>query len=619
MSEAIAVEEMSMPESGMADRIALTRLAAGVLQGAVLYFLYFSAHAPMWPFTNGYVYSPLLLIFLFVPVLFISGLGHLDRSRIWVWLLAASILAAVLGFYDIWRAGYREIIFYGPLDDISKSTPSAIVIFFTGVWFFIAHALVLAAASDNRRIALYPTYFETSWKLAIQISFSALFVGVLWLIFWLGSSLFMLVKLDFLQKLLEQPWFNIPITAFAFSTGLHITDVRPSIVRGIRTLLLVLMSWLLPVTTLIVAGFLLSLPFTGLAPLWATRHASAVLLGAAAVLVMLINAAFRDGAPGTQGARVLRGSAKIAAVLLLPIALITAYSLGLRVLQYGWTADRVIAAACVFLAACYACGYLWAAFGGGEWLARMAPTNIATAFVVLAVLLALFTPVADPARLSVANQLARLEAGKVSVAQFDFDYLKFYGARYGKQALQNLKTSTKGADAATIRARAEAAIKNQNKWDAENNRHPIASASDVAANIAVWPKNNALPKSFLNQNWSELKKYRTELPPCLTSRDRKCDAYLIDFNGDSNPEILLKSAENYGQLMIVLTQGSDAKWNIAGTIESSLMFCKESLQDLAEGKYRLAAPLYKDLEIGGRRFQFDPAAARDAKCPVLGK
>jgi hypothetical protein len=40
------------------------------------------------------------------------------------------------------------------------------------------------------------------------------------------------------------------------------------------------MSWILPVAVLLVAGFICSLPFTGLAALWETRHATSVLLSA---------------------------------------------------------------------------------------------------------------------------------------------------------------------------------------------------------------------------------------------------------------------------------------------------------------------------------------------------
>ena len=37
------------------------------------------------------------------------------------------------------------------------------------------------------------------------------FVGALLLVLWMGAELFMLVKLGFLRKLLQQSWFNVPV------------------------------------------------------------------------------------------------------------------------------------------------------------------------------------------------------------------------------------------------------------------------------------------------------------------------------------------------------------------------------------------------------------------------
>src|SRR5471032_1821212 len=151
---------------------------------------------------------------------------------------------------------------------------------------------------------------------------------------------------------------------------MHMTDVRLAIVRGIRTLLLVLLSWILAGAALIVDGFLVTLIFTGLYHLWQTRFAATLLLGSDALLVVLINAAFQSG---------------------------VAADVAPRVGDYGWTSERVIAAACLLVASCYAAGYAWAACRPGAWLAAIAKVNRATAFVILALLLALFTPLADPA------------------------------------------------------------------------------------------------------------------------------------------------------------------------------------------------------------------------------
>lgn len=600
-------EELSIPQSIVSGRIAQWRMATGLLQGAVLYFLYWSAKNTGWPSAHLYLFAALVMVFVFVPALFVSGLGHMQKRRIAIWMVVAMAICALLTLNDVWRSGigHSDWRFFG--NTSTGYSPSGWLLFFLPAGLYIAHALVLAGAADTRRIASYPTYFEISWKLIIQIKFSLLFTGVLWLILWLGSALFMLVKLRFLQDLLGKPWFVVIVTTFAFATALHVTDVRPGIVRGIRGLLLVLMSWLLPVTTLIVGGFLISLPFVGLEPLWATRHATSVLLGATAVLVLLINATFQGGALGKQIARVLRIVARTACVLLLPMVLIAIYSLTLRVEQYGWTNDRIIAAASLLVAICYAVGYVWAAFERGAWLARIAPTNVITAFMILAVLVALFTPIADPARLSVASQMARLESGKVSAAEFDYAYLKFEGARYGNEALQVLKTRTAGADAATIRTMAETALNRKNKWD-RNEANPVANAASRVKNITVWPQTESLPEGFLQQDWNK----DVAATECLRYQNRHCNAYLTDLNGDGRADILLKDENRYSPIAVFTANTTTGQWQLSGYIRGAR--CKDMTEAMQAGSYRLVVPEFKDLEIGGRRLHVEPTNDDDAKC-----
>ena len=610
MTSTAPQEELSVPGSVVSRSIAMARVVVGLLQGILLYLLYIALQHKVWPATDGHFFAPLLLVSAFVPILFISGLGHANMRRFMLWIVAASVIAWLVGFYDVWRLSPLHEDQYGVIRDTKGILPSFMAIFFTGVGLCIAHALVLAATVDRRWIARYPTYFEVAWKLAIQIKLSVLFVGVLWLVLWLGASLFMLLNLDFLNILLQKPWFSIPITAFAFSSALHITDVRPGIVRGIRTLLLVLMSWLLPLATLIVLGFVLSLPGTGLAPLWATRHATAVLLGAAAVLVLLINTAFQNGEFASQVSPLLRWSARFAAVLLAPIVLIGIYALGLRVADYGWTTDRVIAAACLLVASCYAGGYVWAAIARGAWLRRLAAVNVATAFLVLAVLLAIFLPIADPARISVANQSARLEMGRVSVAKFDFDYLRFHGERYGWDVLQKLKVTTQGSDATLIREKAEKSLVKRNRWEQEK---PVATLSEIVKNFNVWPKGATLPQSLLNQNWG-LSKHQWSVPECLKFLGQKCDAYLMDFTGDGKPEVLFISHGDYPRTAIVM-ENTEGVWDEVGRLAAFSPSCRQEIQkSLATGSYRLVPPLLQDMEIAGRHIHIDRNEETNREC-----
>ena len=612
MPHVIAERDELLPQSAVSARVGLLRLAVGVIQGLALYLLYFAAKSNAWPATEPFLFAPLLLVFLIVPVLLISSLGHLSWRTVMAWMVVAVVVIASLGFYDVWRGDTSGMLFSNDDDQARVRLPSRLLFIFLVSGFFIAHSLLLSAEQDQRRIGRYATHFETSWKLIIQLIFSGAFVGVLWGVLWLGASLFMLVKLDFLKELLQKSWFAIPITTFGFTCAMHITDVRPAIVRGIRSLLLVLLSWILPITTLMVVGFLMTLPITGVQPLWATRSATAILLGVAAMLVILINSAFQNGEVSTSIARVVRFSARLAALTLLPIVAIAVYALGLRVDEYGWTTDRIIAAACLLVAGSYAFGYAWAAFQS-TWMRTIAPTNVVSAYLILLVLLALFSPISDPARISVNHQLARLNAGTVAANDFDFEYLRFEGVRYGHEALERLKAEAQGTDAAAIREKAgrALALKHPNRPHQAN-----ASAGEIAANIRVWPKQGRLPESFATQEWNAYKQ-PWELPMCLRQAGANCDAFLTDMTGDGQSDILLLPAAGPMQ-GVILVENSDGSWSLFGKLPRELSACESFRQKMIAGEYQLKPARIKELEIGGQRFEVQkPSPNGTVKCPPM--
>ena len=596
--------------TGVSRRVMALRLAAGLVQGLLLYWLYSASRDAVWPATAPYLMVPLMTLALILPVLLISSLGHLAPRKAAAWLLVALLVLLALSLHDAWR-GQNAHPLLSNYEHKPIYSPSLLLVHFGCVFFFIAHSLVLAAAQEGRRIASYGMYFETAWKLGIQLLFSGFFVGGLFLVLNMGAELFMLIKLDFLRKLLREAWFNVPIICTAFSCAMHITDVRPAIVRGIRTLLLVLMSWITPVAVMIVTGFLCSLPFTGLGALWETRHATAVLLSAAAMLIALINAAFQNG--DASVVLPLRVSARTAAILILPLTAVGIYALGLRVGQYGWTSDRVIAAACLLVASCYAVGYAWAASRYDTWLGPISTVNVLAAFLVLAVLLALFTPIADPARISVNNQMARLEKGKTKAANFDFHYLRFEGGRYGRAALEKLKQRSVGPDAALLQRQAAAALALADKDLWGRLEHHTAPAS-VADNLTVWPAGTQLPVSFLAQKWEALAD--REKPDCLTSKNEKCDAFVLDVNGDGKQEILLVGTlrSSYG---ILYSESAAGAWTAAATMSSRHTACRPLMEKLRKGDFAVVEPSMKDLNVGGRRIIFEPEFTQEGACEKL--
>jgi hypothetical protein len=577
----------------------LTRLAIGLTQGVALYVLYNAVDAKIWPATSGLIFGPLLLFWLYPPLLLGLSVGQMPWPRAAAWATACGVLIAALGFYDIASAWPQNdpLIF-----------PSPELFFFGAAGLLIAHALVTGSQLDHRLRANYSTHFDVAWKMALQLALSGLFVGVFWLLLWLGAGLFGLIQLSFFEKLLGHAWFFIPAVALSTACALHLTDMRPAMVRGARTLLLNLMSWLLPLITLIVTGFIASLPFTGLTSLWRFGHASALLLAAESCLIILINAAYQDGGAEHAPPWFLRLSGRLAACLPAPLVAIAAYALFLRVHQHGWTAERITVAATIIVAASYAAGYVGAAFSRGKWLHRIEAWNFKIAILTLTVLLALFTPIAKPSRLAVASQMARLESGKVAPQDFDFAYLRWEGGRYGHAALLKLSMSKD----AQLR---EAALTNlkQNERFAYGSPVDPGPSRNWLASIAVYPAGHALPQSFVKTDWNrKLLAWRN----CGAYNGPACEAFLLDLDGDGKDEVLLYSYRSID--LPIFRQSETGVWNEEGHLHIPPN-CEAILDALRKGNYKLASVIHpwRKIQAAGAEVQVsvEDLENSESKCP----
>ena len=587
------------------QRLFFTRLSIGLIQGLALYLLYRAQDAHVWPATQGLVFAPLLLIFLYIPLLLILALGEMRWQRTARWACIALLVLAAVAMFDNWSAwptewDYGGVSGPGPRGphEVPNILPSAQLFFIAGIALFISHALVAGAAHDGRFKAGYFTHFDVAWKLAVQLALAALFVGAFWLLLWLGAGLFKLIKLDFFQTLITHEWFAIPATTLAAAGALHLTDIRPALVVGARTLLLTLLSWLLPVIALITGGFVASLPFTGLSALWGFGHASALLLAATAALIVLINAAHQDGAAERMPPRILQWAGTAAALLTLPLSVIAGYALWLRISQHGWTADRVTAAVIVIIAVSHAVGCVRAVLAHGRWLARIEDWNFYCALLTLVLLVGLFTPLGSPARISVNDQMARLESGRIAPEKFDYQYLRRNGGLYGQHALEKL--SHQGA--AKSRAMAEAVLKSGGPGFAR------LTAKTLQAGITVYPRGQALPASFIATDWT--KDGNWQLPRCLVEAGKPCDAVVTDLNGDHIPDVLILEG----------TEGSvfrqDGAWTLAGKINFPAD-CPAIANALRDGHFTIVVPRmhWNDVSIAGLQLPVLTRSLNDPPTP----
>ena len=561
-------------------RATILRLVTGLVQGLLLYGLFKSSELKVWPASQPLLFSALMPVVLFAPLVVQAGVSSLRLRTLAIWKGVAALLAAGLGFYAFWSLD--------PTGLNGMGFPDGPVTYAIAALIFIGHHLVQPADMERRRIARYPTYFDVTWKHGVQAVLSLGFTGAFWLLLFLAAALFKLIGVDAIEKLIRHEAFAFPATAVMFAAAVQLTDVRANLVRGVRTVVLTLLAWLLPLMTLIAAGFLATLPFTGLEPLWKTKSATAILLTADALLILLANAAYQDGTEKT--AVVLKWAARLAGLLLVPITVLAAYGLSLRIGQYGLSPDRISAAACVLVATGYALGYAVAAVRPGAWMRTLEPVNIAMSFVVIAVLLALFSPLADPRRLSVNDQVKRLHGGQVRPEAFDYVALHFDDGRFGRKALDILK---RDADP-TIKAKAIEA----GRLEFRTYREEPVAAPERYKGTKVYPKGQVLPKSFVDQTWNGGSE-----PYCLDGTSR-CQAILIDTDGDGAAEVLLSAGGTYS----VFKQDKAGVWaKVAETSGQCGAPDQNDLDKAASADVHIApSSPAQDLVIGDRRMRIEP-------------
>lgn len=610
MTDAIEATGRNSLGRNSPPRLVAFRLALGLLQGAALWWLYASATVsdyslPIpeqlgWPATVPELFGPLAMILVMVPVLLLAGAGRMRPLTLLLWALGATAFLALLGWHGVAAQSISE---YGP-----RSRPPYLpwpMPLFAATALFIGHHLVLPADLERRWIAAFPTYFDTAWKAGVQLALSIGFTGAFWVLLFLGAALFNVIGIKALGDLIGEAWFSIPATTLMFSVAVHLTDVRDSLIRGVRSVALMLLSWLLILMTVLAAGFLAALPFTGLSGLWDTGSATALVLSAAAALIILINTAYQDGRADNLPPAVLRWAVRLAAVLLSPLVILAFWGLALRIGQHGLTPDRIIAFACAVIGAAYAGGYGFAALQpfwrtGADWMQPLERTNVITAVLEIGVIFALFSPLADPARLSVADQVSRLERGAVKPDQFDYRFLRFDSGKAGEAALERL---TRSSDPLVARsARNTRAI--DARWDSAE-----VGAPDFTPIYEVVPAGARLPDGFANA-----------LPPtddrvqvCRTTGS--CVASPVDLNSDGRPEVLVA---NSGAIQLWALR--DARWTIVGgwTPDSCVPNAPGQRTDprvaLREGQVRPLAPEWPDLEIAGRR---STGLVQNRDCPAV--
>lgn len=479
-----------------ANQVAINRLFVAILGG--------SAGLALWTLTDNWddpFVSPTLYLALFVFVIVYSLVvlalaGPLTPIRA---VLGALILAVpVTGLVSL--AGMRHLVATDLLD--SQIVMTAILILVLGATPFLFCWLL------NRRDWLrYEALFDTAWMIAVRYIVAWVFVGVFWLVLFLSNALLDMVDVGFIELIFNTNWAIFTLTGAVLGLALAVVYEMRAMISPY--LILRLLRLMVPPVLAVLAIFLAAIPLRGLSGVFGDFSSGATLMSAAIAGISLVAIALDrddDKAVKTRGIRL---ATQGLAVLLPLLTALAVWSVMLRVQQYGWTPERVLAGLIAVFLLLYGLGYAAAVLLRTNWMARIRQFNVVMALAVIVVSALWMTPVLNAYRIAVNSQVSLFEQGRIDVDQLALWEMEHDWGHSGLAGVAKIEAMSDRPDFDEIAVRIEAVRTQPSRYRArsevEHSEIPAQSASLVEA-LQMRPETRVLkPDAF-----TDMQLYRIE-------------------------------------------------------------------------------------------------------------
>ncbi|MEW4448651.1 DUF4153 domain-containing protein [Qipengyuania sp. JC766] len=372
--------------------------------------------------------------------------------------------------------------------------------FAAGVFF--ALLAIPLYQSDFHRLRWHTPYCDTHfhvWTDAVCAGGAFLFVILSWILLWLLHGLFSLVGIDLIDEMIREGWFVGLFCGATFGGALGVLRNQIGVIGTLQRVVMLVFSLLTVPFALAVVIFVAILLLSGGNALWeATDSATPVLLACAVGCFVLANSVVRDDDASRSGNVVMQAAALALAVMILPLTIFAAISMGIRIDQYGLAPERIWALVAIAIAFAYGVAY-WAALVRGRltgWGAHIRRANLHLAVVTCAIAFVLAMPLLDFGAISTRDQLARLQSGEVSPEEFDFAALRWDFGDAGRDGLAALVASKDEA----IRVEAGEALAQESRPDRWSDEFWV---SDMTDQIIVYPSGAQMPDALAEAIKSE--------------------------------------------------------------------------------------------------------------------
>ncbi len=473
---------MADPQS---DRIALDRilfLAIGALAGLAAYLL-------IEVLSDHLENDRLLLLIAAVTGGFFACLLAAAGPLRFGAAARAAVLAALPAALVLYWASFR---FAGVKDYLETVHPVAAFV----VIVSIILPFVIAGYRAGEGWRHYPALFTQAWNIVVRYAAAWVFTAVFWGAVALSDALFGLVGLDIIERLIEIEWVPFVVTGAVLGLAMAVVVELSDYLSPF--LILRLLRLLVPFFLVVTVVFLGALPVQGLSDLFGGLSAAATLMAMVFGSATLITSALDRTDEDAATARSMRGATQLLALVLPALAGLAIYAIWLRVAEYGWSPDRLAAAATALVSMGYAATYAVAVMLRRDWMRRIRAANIAVALGAVVIAVLWLTPVFNAQHISARDQVARLRDGAVSVERLDLWFIGNDLGRAGAAAIKELRELA--AEDETLAGRLDKLANSSSRYAFEGvderPEYPQMRAA-LREKLVIRPADAALPGGFL--------------------------------------------------------------------------------------------------------------------------
>lgn len=452
---------------------------------------------------------------------------------------------------------------------------------------YIGTAFILAWPTGEGLRLRYEDLFRHAWNNVFILFLAQMLTGLFWQLLWLCALLFSMLGIPQVKEAVESPVFLWLVLPVVFSLGMRMGRENEKVIGLLRGILLTLCRFLLPLGALITVLFTLTLPFTGLQPVWDTGYSTTLLLMLAIINLFLVNGVFQEGHQGSVYPVALKRLVN-ASLLCLPVLVsLAAYASWMRIDQYGLTPSRILALLLVGVMLAHGLAAAWAVLASRQgWLNSLRVSNPWIALLSAVLVVLFYTPLLAPQALSAKNQVERLLSGRTPVSEFDARNLYHDLGQPGRDAFEQL----------------EKRLQTDELFDASGRAQLLATLEEVRRPAVAEERGPKL-------EWLGPVQSSTEALADSTLAESQCGGkgcylWAVDLDGDGHNEVLMIPRHTYASRLFVLTW-ENREWQEVGSLSGNLDNLDGVVKGIHEGAVKLVTPRYKTLSIDGQELMQD--------------